>query len=249
MAARRYPRDRRAESRGNRGPAAPFPERRVVRDRLFGEIPLVRESTTSPDGRVHVLWLYDPDYAPPLPRGAVRGNVRNQAYCRACHVPKYFYIDEDRTCVQCGQSFNFRAEEQKYWYESRKFNFSSVPIRCVVCRRLRRSDHALREQIARARAHVRDASSDPAAHLALARALVEYHERTTLGDLDAAVSAARKAALLWPDSAQPFYWEGVAQLRAKRPAKARVCLETFLAHPSLRDGSLKQKARACMLDL
>ncbi len=249
MTARRYPRDRRAEPPSKRRPAAALPERRIIRDRLFGEIPLVRESAAGPDGKVHEWWRHDPDYTPPLPRGAVRGNVRNQAYCPASHVPKYFYLDEDRFCVQCGQSFRFRAAEQKYWYESLKFHFSSVPVRCLACRRLRRSEHALREQIARARAHVRDAASDPAAHLALARALVEYHERTNSGDLDAAISAARRAAVLWPGAAEPCYWEGVAQARAKRPAKARASLESFLTHPALRDGGLKQKAMACMLDL
>lgn len=249
MAERRYPRDRRGELGGKRAPAGPPPERRVVHDRLYGDIPLIRETMTGQDGKVHEWWRHDPDYAPPLPRGAVRGNVRNQACCPACHVPKYFYLDEQHICIQCGRSFTFRAVEQKYWYETLKFHFSSVPVRCLACRRLRRSEHALREQIARAKAHVRDAGSDPAAYLALARALVEYHERTDQGDLNAAVAAARKAARLWPSASEPLYWEGMAHARASRPAKARQSLEAFLAHPALRDGALKQRAKVIMLGL
>jgi Probable zinc-ribbon domain len=224
-------------------------ERRVVHHRLYGEIPLVTEEHSDPAGKVHRWWRYDPDYAPPLPRGAVRGKVRNQSCCFTCHVSKYFYVDEDRTCVQCGQAFMFRAAEQKYWYENLKFHFSSVPVCCLGCRRQRRSEHSLREQIARAKAHVRDAGRDPAAHLALARAIVEHHVRTDQGDLDAAVAAARKAGRLWPESPDPLYWEGIAQARANRNGKARQSLTAFLAHPALRDGALKQNATAAILDL
>ena len=249
MADRRYPRDRHGESRARRRPKAPESAGRFIHDPVYGDIPLVSEATIGPGGKVHQWWRHDPDYAPPMARGAVRGNVRNQSYCFGCHVPKYFYVDEERTCIQCGQAFCFRASEQKYWYENLKFHFMSVPVRCLGCRRLRRSEHSLREQIARAKAHVRESSSDPAAHLALARALVEYHERTDQGDLDAAVAAARKAARLWPDSPEPLYWEGLAQVRAKRNARARQSLAAFLTHPAARAGALRHKAETVMLTL
>jgi Probable zinc-ribbon domain len=209
---------------------------------LFGAIPLLVEAQTDARGRVYMSRRFDPGYEPPLPAGAVRGDIRRQSYC--CDVPKYFYCDEDRTCVQCGREFVFRASEQKYWYETLQFNFSAVPVRCLGCRRKRRSEHALREQIGRAKAHIREAGANPAPHLALARALVEYHERTSQGDLDAAVAAARKAGRLWPESAEPLYWEGMAQAHAGRPAKARQALSAFLEHPALRRGSLKKNAQA-----
>ena len=173
MTEKRYPRNRGVRPVPKRA-AAVRQERRVVAHKLFGEIPLIRVSVTASDGRLYEWWRHDPDYQPPLPRGAVRGDARKQVYCAAHHVPKYFYIDERRTCVQCGQTFTFHAAEQKYWYETLKFNFSSIPIRCVDCRRQRRSEHALREQIAVARVAVRDAPNDPAGHLSLARAIVEY---------------------------------------------------------------------------
>src|SRR4030095_14215073 len=115
-------------------------------------------------GKVYEWWQYDPEYEPPLPRGAVRGNVFKQVFCPAHHTPKYFYVDEEQQCIQCGNSFVFNGTEQKYWYDTLKFNFSSIPIRCISCRRERRSEHALREQIARAKAEV--GSKDHAPYLA-----------------------------------------------------------------------------------
>jgi hypothetical protein len=180
----------------------------------------------------------------------VAGDVGKQVFCAAHHVPKYFYVDESRKCIQCGQMFVFRAAEQ-YWYETLKFNFSSLPVRCAACRRLRRSEHALREQIAAAKADVRQRPADPAGHLSLARAIVHYHERTRQGDLDVAVAAARKAAALWPEAKEPSLWEGVAHARAGRLAKARRSLEQFLA--STRVGKehamLVQTARAYLTHL
>lgn len=215
--------------------------------RLYGAIPLLVEPMTDARGRSYLSQRYDPEYAPPLPPGAVRGDIRRQVYC--CDVPKYFYRDEDRTCVQCGCDFVFRASEQKYWYETLQFNFSAIPVRCLACRRRRRSEHALREQIGRAKAHIREDGRNPAAYLALARALVEYHDRTSQGDLDAAVAAARKAGRLSPESAEPLYWEGTAQLRAGRPAKARPALAAFVGHPAAPRGSLLKSAEAALSEL
>jgi hypothetical protein len=215
-----------------------------ARHPLFGRIPLVHQATTAANGKAYEWWLHDPTYEPSMPTGAVRGNVAEQVYCRGHHVPKYFYVDEDRECVQCGSPFTFRAAEQKHWYEVLKFNFGSVPIRCPKCRRQRRSEHALREAIARAKALVRERNEDPAAHLSLAAALVEYHERTGQGDLNAAIAAARRAAASWPQSGEALFWEGVAQARAGRAGRARRCLEGFLGRS---DGSrplLVTRARA-----
>jgi hypothetical protein len=249
LTARRFPRDRGGKERRRRPARSHQPEQRTIRDRLYGDIPLVSVSSTGSDGKVHHWWDYDPDYTPPLPRGAVRGNVRNQAFCSACHVPKYFYVDEERKCVQCSENFTFRAAEQKYWYENLKFHFSSVPVRCLRCRRVRRSEHALREQIARARANVREAESDPAAHLALARALVEYHTRTNQGDMTAAIASARRARRLWPEAPEPLYWEGMAHARIRHRAKARESLLAFLAHPNRRNGALKESAKNAIKEL
>lgn len=237
MAEKRFPRDRYGEKRKSARRRTDSSEAPVFRHPLFGEIPLIHHWPVGQDGKVYG---YDPDYRPTLPKGAIPGDVSKQIYCPFHHVPKYFYVDHESECIQCGNRFTFRATEQKYWYETLKFNFSSVPIRCLDCRRQRRSEHALREQIARTKALVRE--NDPAAYIALARAIVEYHERTNEGKLDEAVAAARKAAALWPDSAEPFLWEGIAHARARRPKKAAEALRTFLAKSVNKSLALRNKA-------
>jgi hypothetical protein len=235
MYDKRFPRDRKKKRT-----RVEKLEQRYVRDPLFGSIPLIHHQSDGSDGKVYEWWEYDPNYQPPMPRHAVRGDIRKQIYCRAHHTPKYFYVDETRECIQCGNAFVFRATEQKYWYETLKFNFSSIPVRCIKCRRERRSEHALREQIARAKASVR--SNDPAAHIALARAIVEYHEKTDHGDLNEAIAAARKAQAAWPESVEPSLWEGIAHARAGRPAKARAALTRFLSATVNAHTMLRKKA-------
>jgi hypothetical protein len=205
---------------------------------------MVERSYVANDGQRYKWDEYDLTYSPRLPKGAVAGDVSKQVFHPALHVPKYFYIDETRTCVQCDSPFTFSGAEQKYWYETRRFVFDSIPIRCQSCRRLRRSEHALRQQIAHARELVRSQPGDPASHLALARAIVELHERTGGGRLDDAIAAARKAAKLWPDSAEPALWEGLAHARAGRANQARVCLSAVLERENSLPANLASKVRA-----
>jgi hypothetical protein len=224
-------------------------QRRWSRHPLYGNIPLVRHATVGRDGRTGEWWEYDPTFTPRIPKGAVAGDVSKQVFCSACHEPKYFYVDETRTCVQCGSRFTFGGAEQKYWYETRKFNFSSIPIRCKNCRRLRRSEHALREQIARARQATQVSPTDPSAYLALAQAIVEYHERTDAGRLDEAVAAARKASKLWRDAPDATLWEGIAHARSGRAKQARECLSKFLSRSGGTHGSLQAKAQTYLVQV
>jgi len=203
-------RQKRRMTREKRKPKTRDASRRWEWHPLYGRIPLVRHSTTVP-GRTYEWWECDPTYKPPLPRGAVAGDVSRQDFCTAHHTPKYFYVDERRRCIQCGDGFVFTGREQKYWYETRRFNFGSVPIRCPRCRRRRRTEHALREQVAVARRAVDADGGDPAAHLALARAIVDLHERTGTGRLDSAIAAARKAAKLWRGSTEAVTIEARAR--------------------------------------
>lgn len=188
---------------------------RIHHHPLFGPVPFL------PQGG------YDPAYMPPLPSGAVRGDITRQVYC--CDTPRYFYVDEARECIQCGQGFVFSAGEQKYWYESLQFNLGSVAVRCASCRKQRRSVVMVGRQVGAARRATEARPEDPAAWLSLAQAVVEAHERTGNGNLNEAIGAARRAADLWPERAEPRLWEGVAQARAGRPARARACLDQFLA--------------------
>lgn len=152
-----------------------------------------------------------------------------------CHTPRYFYLDQERECVQCGRGFVFSAAEQKYWYESLKFHFDSVAVRCPDCRRKRRSEKALRVQIAAAKQDLLERPGDPALLLQLARSLAEYYRRTGQGNLDEAIAACRKAVVAWPDACEALYWEAVCQQLAGRTEKARELYVAFLERaPQLR---------------
>jgi putative zinc ribbon protein/tetratricopeptide repeat protein len=203
-------------------------ERRWFTHPIYGEVPRIRHTAVGANGRMYEWWQCDPTFKPRLPARAVEGDVTKQVFCAGCHVPKYFYVDETRSCVQCGETFTFSGSEQKFWYETRQFNFHSVPIRCPRCRRQRRTEHALREQIALARRATQTAPGDPSAQLALAKAIVEYHERTGEGRLDEAIAAARRAARLWPEAPDARLWEGIAHARAGRRDKAQKCLSEFI---------------------
>jgi len=164
----------------------------------------------------------------PIVENAVRGNPVVQVYCRAHDVPKYFYLDEQRTCVECRQPFVFYAKEQRYWYEELRFNFNSTAIRCVPCSKRQRSEQGLREQIGTVLEELETRRDDAGLWLDLARATVQYREMTGDGNLDRAIAAARKADAQWRDAAEPSYWEGKAQYLAGRAGKARECLARFL---------------------
>src|SRR5262249_10185870 len=153
----------------------------------------------------HTSYRFDPEYAPPLPRGAVRGDITRQVYC--CDTPRYFYVDEPRTCVQCRRPFVFGAAEQKFWYETMRFNFASTAVRCVECRRQRRSDRALREQMAAAVAAVEAAPVEPAALLALAETTIAFVRRFGQGQLDRALAAVRQARQRRPEGGETYFFE------------------------------------------
>lgn len=212
--------------------------------RLFGQIPLIERHSTGLDGREYSWLEYDPAFQPKLPKGAVRGDVARQNYCPLHHVPKYFYVDETKTCLQCHRAFVFSANEQKFWYETLQFNFSSTAVRCRECRKTKQTERLLREQIAAALAQLRTTPDDPSALLDLARATTRYRERKGEGNLDRAIAAARRAAKQWPDSTEPLFWEGKCQLLAGRLLKAKECLSRFVQSPRGRGRRSKLVAEA-----
>lgn len=199
---------------------------------LYGEIPLLERRSRGNDGREYSWFEYDPSFQPKLPEGAVPGDVSRQQYCTAHHVPKYFYVDECRTCVQCKGTFTFSATEQKFWYETLQFNFGSLAIRCRSCRKRQQTERALREQIGAALRQLETSSDDPVTLLDLSRATVRYRERTGHGNLDRAVAASRKAFSVWPESPEPLFWEGKCHYLAGRDTKGTVCLTRFIEEAS-----------------
>ncbi len=201
---------------------------RFRRHAIYGRIPLIRKSYRDSVGRSFETWDYDPGYRPKMPKGAVRGDVLKQQFCPMCHVPRYFYVDQHKTCVQCGEPFVFSAAEQKYWFESLHFHFDSVAIRCRSCRRRRRSRKALRQQIATVLEKRRAEPDNLSLDLELAEATVRYRELTGEGDLDRAIDATRRVQKSWPEAVEAAFWEARCHALAGRREKAVALFSRFL---------------------
>jgi tetratricopeptide (TPR) repeat protein len=212
---------------------------------LFGEIPLYPTKVKTISGREEEVWKYDLTYKPRMPAGAVASDPTRQLFCPMCHVPKFFYVDEEKICVSCGERFVFGAGEQKYWYEDLQFNFHSKAIRCVECRRRIREVNSLRRQLSAAARLSREKPNDPMALLALVEATLEQFEAWRKGDLDRALAAARRAAKLSPDCLEAIYWEARCQESAGRKARAATRYDDFIerARTQVRYTKLYRDAR------
>ena len=74
---------------------------------------------------------------------ATRADISQQNFS-IC--PRHWYIDATIDCSRCGQSFVFKADEQKFWYEELKFWIESIPRECAKCRNEVRQLKALRQE-------------------------------------------------------------------------------------------------------
>lgn len=197
------------------GPAPPRLGRRnvspvtVMTHPKYGDLP----HTLGPRGRI--------------PRDAVRADPAKQN--AGMWPARYFYVDSDHTCVQCGLDFVLTADEQRYWYEEAHLSFDVRPVRCARCRGERRAVKRFHAAIAAARIAVRETPDEAAARLALAEAVVRFNDDRGEGDLDEAVGAARHALRL--DRARPgaHYWLARAHELAGRDERADAAYGEFLA--------------------
>jgi tetratricopeptide (TPR) repeat protein len=239
------PARRQLPSKKNRRRPRKKTEENFHADPLFGKIPLVPYMFLDAKGQEHTTYSYDLDYKPGLPRGAVRGDVREQYLCLMCHVPRYFYVDAGRSCIQCGRDFLFSAAEQKFWYEELKFYGTSVPVRCQECRRQKRTERSLGTQIGLAKASLKQNRNDPALLLDLAEAIALYQQRTGQGKLNEAIAAARRARRLDPQALDAFFWEACCHAQAGRKPKAKELFKRFLECPpvSKKHQDLAEQAR------
>lgn len=212
-------------------PVAPIGSVEFRQHPLYGNIPLIPSTHSTADGRQYTFHEYDPNYAPDMPRGAVRGNIRQQNLCFYCNVPKYFYVDEQKTCIQCGEAFIFSAREQKFWYETLKFYGTSQAIRCPECRRKKRSEKSLCAQIGSTKSALKQDPDNPALLLGLSEAIVRYHAMSGQGKLSEATAAARRARKLVSKAFEALFWEALCHIRSGRDAKGRELLARFLESP------------------
>lgn len=236
------PEPRRAPGRKTRQPE------RTRHHPLYGEIPLVEVVREDDSGQELRYFDYDRNYQPPLPSGAVRGDLRKQHFCPMCHVPRYFYVDQERHCVECGRDFVFSAGEQKFWYEDLKFHFDSVAIRCQDCRRKQRTKRALHAAVARAKSKLAESPLDSVRALAVAEALVRLMEHTGEGDLKEAIALARKAkrngASIKGLEGKALFWEGKAQALLDRHDRAEPLLRAALEALPGSKGGMSLRAEA-----
>jgi hypothetical protein len=183
------------------------------------------------DGGPGRIWVYDPDYRPTLPPGAVRGDPRRQLFC--CDVPRYFYVDLPRTCRDCGADFVFSAREQRHWYETLGFRLDARAVRCLPCRRAFRRDRGLSRALADASRALAEGPLHPPAVLAYARAVVAHAERFGHAPLDAALGALRALRKAVPAAGEAFFWEGRCHEAAGRAGRAAEAFRRSLAVPGV----------------
>ncbi|HYN43332.1 MAG TPA: zinc-ribbon domain-containing protein [Thermoanaerobaculia bacterium] len=211
------------------------------RHSLFGEVPLLPGPDAS--GTSGPARTYDPDYRPDLPAGAVRGDPRRQLFC--CEVPRYFYVDADRTCRDCGAPFVFSAREQKHWYETLGFRLDANAVRCLPCRRAFRRGKGIARALSDASRALTEAPLHPPAALAYARAAVAHTERFGHAPLDAAIAALRALRRHSLSVVETIYLEGRCAEAAGRPRRAAASYERFLAAaPPRGNAALARDARA-----
>jgi hypothetical protein len=74
---------------------------------------------------------------------AERADVAKQDFS-VC--PRHWYINATFRCEACGTKFVFSAQEQRFWYEARRFYVDSQPRRCPACRKQDRRTKLLKQQ-------------------------------------------------------------------------------------------------------
>jgi Probable zinc-ribbon domain len=68
---------------------------------------------------------------------------------RGYGLPVFAYVDQTRSCEDCGTTFVFSASEQAYWYETLEFVMHSIPKQCPECRKTRRRTKGVHLELGR----------------------------------------------------------------------------------------------------
>jgi hypothetical protein len=81
---------------------------------------------------------------------AVKADISKQNFS-VC--PRHWYVDATYRCARCGNTFVFTADEQRFWYEERKFWIDSWAKRCKPCREAIRELKSLKQEYDRELGH------------------------------------------------------------------------------------------------
>ncbi len=177
--------------------ALPSQKPEVYHHPVYGDIPLIVHLVTLPSGQTREYRGVDPDFKPVMPKGGVRANIlKQQAYYGP---PRYYYLDESKTCCDCREQFVFSAKEKKYWYETLQFSFDSHAVRCISCRRKKRRIKGLHRELGRVLSMLKEDAKSTSGLIALAETTLQLWEMTRTGNLERGVAAARKASRLLPE--------------------------------------------------
>jgi hypothetical protein len=72
-------------------------------------------------------------------QGRILADTGRQSWKSAwAPVAKFYYEDKPFTCVDCGSSEVWKAEQQQWWYEVAGGTLESEAIRCRRCRKAKR---------------------------------------------------------------------------------------------------------------
>ncbi|MBI5848794.1 MAG: zinc-ribbon domain-containing protein [Nitrospirae bacterium] len=74
----------------------------------------------------------------PLPQGAILSDPQELKHINTYGSLPEYYIDYPFTCIDCGSSEIWTAEQQKWWYEVAKKHIDSFAVRCRQCRHKRK---------------------------------------------------------------------------------------------------------------
>lgn len=104
--------------------------RRWVEHATYGRVLLVRHTSTLA-GKTYERWHDDPSFKPKRPRGSSRATSRDRRSVRPVTRRRTFTSTRSGAAASAARRSRFRGE-QKHWYETRRFNVRSAPIRCAA---------------------------------------------------------------------------------------------------------------------
>jgi len=76
-----------------------------------------------------------------IPEGAVIADPSKQVPNNSYGAPLLFYVDTPFTCIDCGKSEIWSAQQQQWYYEVAKGSLYATAVRCRDCREIHARTH------------------------------------------------------------------------------------------------------------